>query len=105
MGDGPDAFYQLRWVGCAQDDDCRCSGRWSLSGEVRQLGAFVNRADVLRKMDERLERRGGQLKFRWFVGLPMDADVWPATMFAHNRDRLMDADVAREFLAALLALP
>jgi hypothetical protein len=28
MGDGPDAFYQLRWAGCAQDDDCRCGGRW-----------------------------------------------------------------------------
>jgi hypothetical protein len=28
------------------------------SGEVRQLGAFANRADVLRKMVERLERRG-----------------------------------------------
>ena len=29
------------------------------SGEVRQLGAFANRADVLRKMVDRLERRGG----------------------------------------------
>ena len=31
------------------------------SGEVRQLGAFANRADVLRKMVERLERRGERL--------------------------------------------
>jgi hypothetical protein len=35
----------------------------------------------------------------------MDAEVWHATVFTHNRDRLMDADVAREFLAALLVLP
>ena len=38
------------------------------SGEVRQLGAFANRADVLRKMVERLERRGGQLRFCYEAG-------------------------------------
>ena len=31
--------------------------------EVRQLGAFANRTDVLRKMVERLECRAGQLRF------------------------------------------
>ena len=45
------------------------------------------------------------LLFRWFVGLPMDAAVWHATVFTHNRDRLLEADVAHQFLAALLALP
>jgi IS5 family transposase len=45
------------------------------------------------------------LLFRWFVGLPMDAEVWHSTVFTHNRDRLLEADVAREFLTALLALP
>ena len=38
------------------------------SGEVRQLGAFANRADVLPKMVERLERRGGQLRFCYEAG-------------------------------------
>ena len=33
------------------------------SGEVRQLGVFANRADVVRKMVERLERPGRQLRF------------------------------------------
>lgn len=42
--------------------------------------------------------------FRWFVGLPIDARVWHPTVFSHNRDRLMAADVAREFLAALMGL-
>jgi hypothetical protein len=68
MGEGPDAFYQLRWAGCAQDDDCRCSGQWRPFGRGRQLGAFANRADVLRKMVERLERRGGQLRFCYEAG-------------------------------------
>ena len=38
------------------------------SGEVRQLGAVANRADVLRKMVERLERRGVQLRFCYEAG-------------------------------------
>jgi transposase len=41
------------------------SGR---SGEVRQVGTFANRADVLRKMVERLMRRGGQLNFCYEAG-------------------------------------
>lgn len=45
------------------------------------------------------------LLFRWFVGLPMDARVWHATVFTKNRDRLMETQVARDFLAALVSLP
>jgi transposase len=36
--------------------------------------------------------------FRWFVGLNLDEEVWDATSFTKNRDRLLEADVAREFL-------
>jgi transposase len=36
--------------------------------------------------------------FRWFVGMNMDEEVWDATTFTKNRDRLLDADVARKFL-------
>jgi transposase len=36
--------------------------------------------------------------FRWFVGLNLDEEVWDATTFTKNRDRLLEADVAREFL-------
>ena len=52
-----------------------------------------------------MEQIDYNLLFRWFVGLPMDAAVWHPTVFTHNRDRLLEAEVAREFLAALLALP
>lgn len=52
-----------------------------------------------------MEQIDYNLLFRWFVGLPMDASAWHPTVFTHNRDRLLEADVAREFLAALLALP
>ncbi|MCL6558420.1 MAG: transposase [Firmicutes bacterium] len=37
--------------------------------------------------------------FRWFVGLNLDARVWDATTFTKNRDRLLEAAVAKELLA------
>jgi transposase len=40
--------------------------------------------------------------FRWFVGLNLDEEVWDATSFTKNRDRLMDADVAKKFLAQVV---
>ena len=36
--------------------------------------------------------------FRWFVGLNLDEEVWDATSFTKNRDRLLEADLAKEFL-------
>jgi transposase len=40
--------------------------------------------------------------FRWFVGMNMDEAVWDVTVFTKNRDRLLDGDVAREFLCAVV---
>ena len=41
--------------------------------------------------------------FRWFVGLSLDDPVWDATVFTKNRDRLLEAEVAREFLERVVA--
>src|SRR5258708_2095944 len=43
------------------------------------------------------------LLYRWFVGLGVDDRVWVPTVFTKNRDRLLEAEVARKFLAELLA--
>ena len=51
-----------------------------------------------------MEQIDYNLLFRWFVGLPMDADVWHPTVFTKNRDRLLEANVAHEFLMRLLGL-
>ena len=40
--------------------------------------------------------------FRWFVGMNMDEAVWDVTVFTKNRDRLLDGDVAREFLCEVV---
>ena len=36
--------------------------------------------------------------FRWFVGMNMDEEVWDPTTFSKNRDRLLEADVAKQLL-------
>ena len=41
--------------------------------------------------------------FRWFVGLNLDEEVWDPTTFTKNRGRLLEAEVAQEFLAQVVA--
>ena len=41
--------------------------------------------------------------FRWFVGMNLDEPVWDVTVFTKNRDRLLDGDVAREFLLQVVS--
>ena len=40
--------------------------------------------------------------YRWFVGLNLDERVWDATSFTKNRDRLLEAAVAKQFLAQVV---
>ena len=40
--------------------------------------------------------------FRWFVGMNMDEPVWDVTVFTKNRDRLLEGNVAREFLCEVV---
>jgi transposase len=50
-----------------------------------------------------MEQLNYNLLFRWFVGLNMDEAVWHATVYAKNRDRLLAADVAKEFFGLVVA--
>ena len=45
-----------------------------------------------------MEQLQYNLLFRWFVGLNMDDEVWNATTFSKNRDRLLRGEIAEEFL-------
>jgi transposase len=49
-----------------------------------------------------MEQLNYNLLYRWFVGLGVDEMVWVPTVFTKNRDRLLEAEVARNFLAELL---
>jgi transposase len=44
------------------------------------------------------------LLYRWFVGLDLQELVWDPSTFSKNRDRLILADIAVEFLNQVLAL-
>jgi transposase len=49
-----------------------------------------------------MEEMDYNILFRWFVGLNLDDSVWDATVFTKNRDRLLEAEVAKEFLARVV---
>jgi transposase len=80
-------------------------GRPSIPPEMLLRATLLQAFFSVRSERMLMEQINYNLLFRWFVGLPMDAEVWHPTVFTHNRDRLIEAAVAREFLVALLALP
>lgn len=49
-----------------------------------------------------MEQLDYNLLFRWFVGLEVDDAVWDASTFAKNRDRLVDHDVGKTLLSAVV---
>jgi transposase len=49
-----------------------------------------------------MEQLDYNLLYRWFVGLSMDDAIWDATVFSKNRERLLEADVARLFFEKVL---
>jgi transposase len=81
------------------------TGRPSVPPEHRLRATLLQAFFPVRSERLLMEQIDCNLRFRWFVGLPMDADVWHATVFTRNRDRLLEAEVARELLATLMALP
>ena len=81
------------------------TGRPSIPPEMLLRATLLQALYSVRSERMLMEQINYNLLFRWFVGLSMDAQVWHPTGFTHNRDRLLQADVARAFLQGLLALP
>src|SRR6516162_2558063 len=78
-------------------------GRPSIAPE-RLLRALLLQAFYsIRSERQLMEQLHYNLLYRWFVGLGVDDRVWVPTVFTKNRDRLLEAEVARKFLAVLLA--
>lgn len=50
-----------------------------------------------------MEQLDYNLLFRWFVGLNMDEQVWDATVYSKNRERLMKGNVAQALFESVLA--
>ena len=78
-------------------------GRPSIAPERLLRAALIQILFSIRSEHQLMEQMQYNLLFRWFVGLGIDDPVWVPTVFTKNRDRLLNADVARQFLAAILA--
>jgi transposase len=50
------------------------------------------------------EQLDDNLLFRWFVGMPMDEEVWDHSVFSKNRDRLLNEEIAQAFFQRVLKL-
>jgi transposase len=70
---------------------------WLLRALVLQLLYSIRSERLL------MERLDHDLLFRWFVGLDIDDPVWDPSTFSQNRDQLVGHEVARRFLAAVVA--
>jgi transposase len=80
-------------------------GRPSIPPE-RLLRAMLLQAFYsIRSERQLMERLEFDLLFRWFVGIGVDDPAWDHSVFSHNRDRLLDGDIAAKFLAAVLTQP
>jgi len=77
-------------------------GRPSIAPERLLRALLLQVFYTIRSERQLMEQLHYNLLYRWFVGLGVDDPVWVPTVFTKNRDRLLEADVARKFLAALL---
>ena len=80
-------------------------GRPSIPPEYLLRATLLQAFFSVRSERQLMQQIDYNLLFRWFVGLSIDDEVWDATVFTKNRDRLLEAEVAQEFLSALLSLP
>jgi transposase len=78
------------------------TGRPSIPPEKLLRAQLIQMLYSVRSERLLMEEIDYSLLFRWFVGMNMDEEVWDPTVFTKNRDRLLDADVAKEFLLQVL---
>jgi transposase len=77
-------------------------GRPSIAPERLLRALLLQAFYTIRSERQLMEQLHYNLLYRWFVGLGVDDPVWVPTVFSKNRDRLLGAEVARQFLCELL---
>jgi transposase len=77
-------------------------GRPSIAPEKLLRAQFLQMLYSVRSERLLMEEIDYSILYRWFVGLNLDEQVWDATSFTKNRDRLLEAAVAKEFLAQVV---
>ena len=80
-------------------------GRPSIAPEKLLRALLLQLFHRIRSERQMMERLDFDLSFRWFVGLGIDDQVWDASTFSKNRERLLDGEIAARFLSAILGRP
>jgi transposase len=77
-------------------------GRPSVAPEKLLRALLLQVLYTVRSERMLMEQLEYNLLFRWFVGLNMDDAVWHVTVYTKNRDRLLQADVAKRFFGLVV---
>lgn len=77
-------------------------GRPSIPPEKLLRAQLIQMLYSVRSERLLMEEIDYSMLFRWFVGVNLDEPVWDATVFTKNRNRLLEGDVAREFLSEVV---
>jgi len=80
-------------------------GRPSVPPERLLRASLLQAFYSVRSERQLMERLEFDLLFRWFVGLGIDDPVWDHSSFTTNRERLLEGEVARKFLKAIMEQP
>jgi len=78
------------------------TGRPSIPPEKLLRALLLQMLYSIRSERLLMEEIDYSILFRWFVGMNLDDEVWDPTTFTKNRERLLDADVARQFLTLVV---
>ena len=78
------------------------TGRPSIPPEKLLRALLLQAFYSIRSERQLMEQLNFNILFRWFVGLGMDDAVWDATVFCHNRDRLLEAEVSAKLLGGVV---
>ncbi len=79
------------------------TGRPSIPPEKLLRAQLIQMLYSIRSERLLMEEIDYSMLFRWFVGMNLDEPVWDVTVFTKNRNRLLEGDVAREFLCEVIA--
>ncbi len=79
------------------------TGRPSIPPEKLLRAQLIQMLYSIRSERLLVEEIDYSMLFRWFIGMNLDEPVWDVTVFTKNRDRLLEGDVAREFLCEVIA--
>src|SRR6478736_3848739 len=74
------------------------TGRPSIPPEKLLRAQLIQMLYSIRSERLLMEEIDYSMLFRWFIGMNMDEPVWDVTVFTKNRNRLLEGDMAREFL-------